>query len=280
MTFQLKRRCELCGAEGDHTHVSSEFYADLHSAPETQRLVGAIDPNRPRWSFASALGLWVFFMIAPVILTGIVAVLYAQAKKISFDELSRGTDALIIGVSTLFLVHLLTLVIGWLIVTGGAKRPFFQSLGWQWHARFKVRHALGIVAIMYGLVFLLSFVIPSGETDFDRMLEASKAVRLGIVVLAIVTAPLVEELVYRGVLYPAFQVRAGRMRAVVVVALMFAVAHFTQYAGSWLILVAVTLLSFVITLIRSYTGQLLPCVVTHLVYNGVGAALILNGYGF
>jgi hypothetical protein len=45
-----------------------------------------------------------------------------------------------------------------------------------------------------------------------------------------------------------------------------------------LILVDVTVLSLVITMILAYTGQLFPCVVTHLVYNAIGDALILSGY--
>jgi hypothetical protein len=234
----------------------------------------------PFWTFAQALALWAFFTIAPAIFSTIAVLIYGQVKGIRLNEISRGIDALIIGVVILFIVHLSTLLMGWMIITGGFRRPFFQTVGWRWHPRFKFHHVLGIVVIMYVVVFLLSFIIPSGQTDFDRMLETSNLVKFSVVALAIVTAPLVEELVYRGVLYPAIHARGGRVRAVIVVAMMFAVAHYTQYAGSYLILVAVTMLSFVITLIRSYTGQLLPCVVTHLVYNGIGAALILSGYGF
>lgn len=281
MTPHSNLTCAACGKEFSSQIFETELCPDCRPAPQTERTADRTTGFQPSdWSFAEALALWAFFTIAPAILSTIAILIYGQIKGIGLNEIGRGIDALIIGVVILFLVHVSTLMVGWRIVTGGAKRPFFQTLGWRWHPRFKFHHVLGVVAAMYLAMFLLSHIIPGGQTDFDRMLETSTVVRVSVVALAIVTAPLVEELVYRGVLYPAILARGGRARAVIIVALMFAVAHYTQYAGSYLILVAVTMLSFVITLIRSYTGQLLPCVVTHLVYNGIGAALILSGYGF
>jgi hypothetical protein len=236
----------------------------------------------PPWGLAAAFALWAFFIFTISLLPALGVFFWATVRGHSPMDLDRvhSPEGTLVQVSMLFFAHLLTLLVGWVVVTQGRRRPFLQTLGWRWHPRFRLRHVVLTVGGLYGFIFALSLLLPSRETAFDRLLQISPHVRLVIALLAVGTAPLVEELVYRGVLYPALQVRVGRARAITVVTLLFALVHYPQYSASTLILVAVTVLSFVITLIRAYTGQLLPCVVTHLIYNAIGAFLILSGYAF
>ena len=50
--------------------------------------------------------------------------------------------------------------------------------------------------------------------------------------LAVFTAPFVEEVIYRGILYSALQRTTGTVLAVVIVTLLFAAVHVPQYWGS------------------------------------------------
>ena len=125
----------------------------------------------------------------------------------------------------------------------------------------------------------MSKILPGGKTEFDKILEASASVRLVVAALAVVTAPLVEELVYRGLLFPAVEAKFGRVTALISVTLIFAGAHFWQYGASKLILVSITLLSFLLTAIRARTGKLLPSYAVHLLYNATVAGLILFSRG-
>ena len=96
-----------------------------------------------------------------------------------------------------------------------------------------------------------------------------------IAFLAVATAPLVEETIYRGLLFPAMQRVTGRLSAVVIVASMFAALHIWQYRQSISIILSISLLSLVLTLVRARTGRLFPCFVIHLVYNGIQSVLIV-----
>src|SRR5262249_2974543 len=91
----------------------------------------------------------------------------------------------------------------------------------------------------------------------------------------VATAPLVEEMVYRGLLYSAFQKAMGQWGAVVVVASMFAGLHVVQYWPNAAAISSITLLSVVLTMVRARTGRLLPCYVIHLVFNGIQSVIIL-----
>jgi membrane protease YdiL (CAAX protease family) len=96
-----------------------------------------------------------------------------------------------------------------------------------------------------------------------------------LAIIAVATAPLVEELIYRGLLYSAFQRAVGQWGAVIIVASMFAGLHVVQYWPNAGAILSITLLSLALTLIRARTGRLLPCFVVHLVFNGIQSVIII-----
>jgi membrane protease YdiL (CAAX protease family) len=185
----------------------------------------------------------------------------------------------LITLGATFVAHALTLILAWWVVTGRGRRPFLASLGWRWRPQFKLVHALALAMLMYLLGLLFERTLPNGETEFERLLRLGAAVRIAIALLAVLTAPMVEEVIYRGVLYSALERRWGWVTGVVVVTLLFAAVHVPQYANSMAALAAILSLSLVLTLLRAATGQLLPCVVTHMIFNGVQAVLLLATQG-
>jgi CAAX protease family protein len=106
-------------------------------------------------------------------------------------------------------------------------------------------------------------------------LKLGTGVRIMIAALAVVTAPLIEEIVYRGVIYSTVESLMGKVAAVTFVTLLFALVHAPQYWGSVAALTSILSLSFVLTLLRAWTGKLLPCFATHLVFNSVQALALL-----
>jgi hypothetical protein len=97
--------------------------------------------------------------------------------------------------------------------------------------------------------------------------------------MATFTAPLIEEVIYRGVLYSAFQRTVGVAPAVLFVTLIFALVHVPQYYESPATLALLLILSLVLTLMRAYSGNLLPCIILHTIVNGFqSAGLIAEPY--
>jgi membrane protease YdiL (CAAX protease family) len=98
------------------------------------------------------------------------------------------------------------------------------------------------------------------------------------VVLALVAtigAPIQEEIVYRGVLFTALEKAIGTRGSVVLVSLLFWGVHVMQYWQSVATLVAVLLLSVALTVLRAWSGKLLPCVATHLFFNAIQGFIIV-----
>ncbi|MBA2606965.1 MAG: CPBP family intramembrane metalloprotease, partial [Acidobacteria bacterium] len=93
--------------------------------------------------------------------------------------------------------------------------------------------------------------------------------------LATFTAPLVEEVIYRGILYSAFQKTFGVGLAILFVTIVFAAVHVPQYYPSYSTIFLICLLSLVLTLIRVWTGNLLPCIVLHTLFNGIQSLVLV-----
>ena len=113
------------------------------------------------------------------------------------------------------------------------------------------------------------------KTALDQLIESSFQARLATAFLAVATGPLVEELVYRGVLYPAFERVLGVGGAIALVSILFAGVHVAQYINNIAVIAVISLLSVVLTTTRAKTGSVLPGFLIHLVFNGVQSILIV-----
>ena len=125
------------------------------------------------------------------------------------------------------------------------------------------------------MAWLIAAFFGAHKTDLDQILESSRAAALTLAFIAVATAPLVEEMTYRGLLYSALQRVIGRWFAVIVVASMFAGLHVYQYRQNIGAILSISLLSLVLTMIRARMGRLLPCFVIHLVFNGIQSLIIV-----
>jgi membrane protease YdiL (CAAX protease family) len=116
---------------------------------------------------------------------------------------------------------------------------------------------------------------PEQENDLTRILKSSRLAVFLVAFLATFTAPIAEEVVYRGILYSAFQRTLGVTFAVVAVTLLFALVHVPQYLPSYSTISLLLLLSLILTVIRSRTGNLWPCIVLHTIFNATQSILLI-----
>lgn len=191
------------------------------------------------------------------------------------------TDKTLIFLSILGVLptHLLTIALVWLFVTEGGKKPFWDTLAFRWP-----RHSSPLVATLLCVLLALALLAiglaittlwGGSKTQLDALVESSMAARIATALVAVLTAPLAEELIYRGVLYSALERAANRTISIVVVSLLFAGVHVLQYSQNIGVILVITLLSFTLTLSRAYTGSLIPPFIIHLVFNGIQAIIIV-----
>ena len=163
-----------------------------------------------------------------------------------------------------------------LMLNGFQKNPNSRAFV----AIAKASYVVGVLFAVLVVSIVLEEVLPNKEnTVFEMLLKSSTQARIWIALLAVFTAPVVEELVYRGVLYSALLPRVGLSWAIAIVTLLFSAVHFPQYWGAWGGLAGLTVLSLALTAVRSSTRSIFPCVVIHTLNNLVAAIQILSMNG-
>lgn len=237
------------------------------------------DPDNPPWGFLEALGLLLVSFLLMLLMFAVFIIPYAVYRGVglvAFAEFAtKDPGALLVQVLSILPAHLITLGLAWVIVTRAGKRPFFSTLGWEWRAGFTFWRSAGLAVLLLVVGLVIAWLAGPADNALEQLIRSSRAATLAVAFVASVSAPLVEEIVFRGVLYSALRRLAGAAGAVVCVVVIFAVIHVPQYWPSFGVIATILLLSVVLTLIRAYTRQLLPCFVVHLVFNSIQAVYMV-----
>ena len=106
---------------------------------------------------------------------------------------------------------------------------------------------------------------PINPVQFDSMMAQNNIDRLLLLLVTAVAAPIVEELMFRGVLYPALKNSWGRVGGAAFSAAVFAIVHPTIPDG----FLPIMLLGFAFALTYERRGSLLPNIVMHGIHNGL-----------
>lgn len=238
-------------------------------------------PDNPPWNSGTALGVWAASVILIIVLPMIFVfpyllqqgVMVTDSKQLN-DFLQKDTTAIILNVIAIIPAHILTLILSWLVITRYRKFSFRSTLGWNWGG-FTWWNCLLILGVFFVVAAIVSSYLPQPENDLMRILRSSRTAVYIVAFLATFTAPIVEEVIYRGILYSAFQRTFGVFTAILVVTALFALVHVPQYYPSYSTIFLICLLSLILTLIRVRTKNLLPCIVLHTVFNGLQSLILI-----
>jgi len=118
-----------------------------------------------------------------------------------------------------------------------------------------------LAILMSGLSALLMLLLPVSATEqaaFAQMMDAS----LGSLVAVCLLAPVLEEMLFRGVLLRGLLTRYPRAQAIAVSALLFGLMHLNIYQ-----FVIGSLLGLLLGWLFERTRSLIPCIGLHAAYN-------------
>lgn len=238
-------------------------------------------PNNPPWNIIAAIGVLCLSVLLIVVLPSLLILPYLinqgitpTAGKDLQEMILADTNAVMIALSGTFLAHLITMIAAWLVVTKLRQHSFTEMLGWKWGG-FKLWHGAVILVAIYAFALGMVSLLGSHENDMMKLLRSSRTAVYMVAILATFSAPLVEEVVYRGILYSAFQKVLGVGASVIMVTVIFAAVHVPQYYPDAATIISILVLSLVITLIRVKSDNLLPCIVFHFVFNGFQSILLI-----
>jgi membrane protease YdiL (CAAX protease family) len=117
-----------------------------------------------------------------------------------------------------------------LLVEGKYHTRFWAAIRWNWPGLAGLS-LVGVGVLMLGLDFLGRFLPMPKTTPFDQFFDRPLDAYL-TVAFAITLGPLMEELFFRGFLYPVVARRLGAFWGILLTALPFGLMHYLQYR-SW-----------------------------------------------
>jgi membrane protease YdiL (CAAX protease family) len=153
--------------------------------------------------------------------------------------------------------------------------PRLADLGWGpvvWLGAIAAQVAVGAVVVALGVPLV-------GNTEGIDEIRADRTYVVSLVVTAVIAAPIVEEMVFRGVVMRGLRSRLPLVAVIVLQGLLFGVAHVDPVRGSGniglvLVLAGVGVAFGVAT---ALLGRIGPSIVAHAIFNGAVLLLVLTG---
>ncbi|OUU86005.1 MAG: hypothetical protein CBC36_09775 [Verrucomicrobiaceae bacterium TMED76] len=142
--------------------------------------------------------------------------------------------------------------------------------------------ALGMIAV-YGSVFIGSVIsnilLSTGEPKKEDLQEIVQtlltndelSLKIAIIISAVVVAPLVEEIIFRGYIYPVLKRFTHPAFSCVMTSLLFAVIHTNVES-----LISLFFLAIVLTMFYEKTKSIWVPILMHSIFNGVNTFFILK----
>jgi membrane protease YdiL (CAAX protease family) len=248
-----------------------------------------IDPDNPPWAvnrswgFVKAIMVWIASVLCLLIVPLVLVIPYAVYRYMSGplrpEEMMVDKMFLFLSILGVIPAHLLTFFIVWAVVSEWGRYPFWRTVGFSWPPKSSpwatIGFSTGIAVALLVIGGAVTNWFGGEKTQLDQLINSSYQARLATAFLAFATGPIIEELVYRGVVYPAFERVVGVAGAVGLVSIMFAGVHVYQYKNNLAVIGVITVLSVALTLVRAYTHRLLPSFIIHLIFNGLQSLYLI-----
>ncbi len=219
--------------------------------------------ENPPWTFWDVVRIAVIAIVAIGVFSLIaMSIVLSGGKSQRAMEMARNPEIVVPAQFAAYLI-VLAYMVG-IVRTRG--RAFWRSLRWDWPAMSWFAYlALGVALAI--LVQSSSVLLPIPKSlPIDRYFTST----LGAWLMAgfgVSAAPLVEELFFRGFLYPVLARRMGLIAGVVITSALFALIHESQLAHAWAPLLLLFAVGLVLTGVRARQGSVAATFLIHVGYN-------------
>src|SRR6516165_8891012 len=259
-----------------------------HPALEAPRAPAYPEDLEITWSWPHFI-LFVFFGFASLIfIQSVLAVQLAPKKHLTASQLQEyllSKPQFAIGSMLLWYAAIFFFLYVTLSVLRG--RSFWESLGWR---SLKTRpgelprNPLVYFASGCGLSLFVAIVSARMKAPENLpMVELFKYRQVGLMfmAMAVLVAPLVEETLFRGYLYPLFARSFGVWPGILLTGVLFGLMHGAQLGWTWSLVTILIGVGIVFTLVRARTGSVFASYLMHLGYNSlISFFAVLGTHGF
>src|SRR5215813_954306 len=230
------------------------------------------------WGHLILFLIYGFFALAAVQVTFITY--YVATKAISahptqkeFQQFALTKPVFAIGSMVLWYALLFGFL--YITLTFYYRTPFWQSLGWRKldHENRKAPLKPWLYFFMGSglslVVMIITITVKAPENAPIQDLFKNRNMAFAFMGMAVLIAPLVEETIFRGYLFPMFARWFGIVPGIVVTGILFGLMHGYQLGWAWKLVVTLAGVGIVFTFVRSRAQSTLASFLMHLGYNSL-----------
>ncbi len=226
-------------------------------------------PPARGWTYLDVLivlGFALGAQVAVVLVGLLAAVMIRSAGGGAFSYREAATSAVfVLGVQAAWWVLVFWMVYKIVRVRDG--RSFWEAIAWirpPLPSGVYVSGGVGLALLVAGIAWLIR--MPRRRLPIEELFRDPASAFL-LAGFGILIAPVVEELLFRGFLFPVMARAHGAAVAVIGTASLFSLVHAQQYGWAWQNLLLLTLVGVVFGTLRAVSGSVVPPVLAHAGYN-------------
>jgi uncharacterized protein len=227
--------------------------------------------ENPGWTGWDVLQIALLTIVSIIVLAIIVAL---TAQRFFFPH-TGFLDVLkypMVSVVAQLLAYVVVLGFMVLVVKREPQTSFWRSVRWNWPGS---KWGLFVIcgATVYFVLLGVGQLLPIPKhLPIDQFFgNAREAAVLSII--SVTVAPLMEELFFRGFLYPVLARRLGIFVGILLTAALFGFLHWAQLGYSWAVVI-IFLVGLALTVVRAVTKSVAASFLTHVGYNGTLSLLL------
>ncbi len=252
-------------------HVIAENTTPAPPLPQPPR-----EPTFPYWT------IWDVAVIPGVTVLAIfvcsaIALLIAHSIP-AFHKLSFGTLAqeplIVVGSQIASYPLVIAFMAG--IVRRRSNMPFLMAIHWKWPKRTALWFYLSGFVLAFTVEGIAHFLPIPKSLPMDKFFNDATSAYL-MAFFGILVAPVLEELFFRGMLYPTLRRAMGIVPGLLLTAAAFAAIHGAQLGYAWGPILSIFLVGLALTCVRQFTDSVAAGVLMHSGYNSTLFALLWIG---
>jgi membrane protease YdiL (CAAX protease family) len=240
------------------------------------------------WSWPHFVLFTLFAIISLTVIQGVMMVFYAPHQSMSPQQLEAyllskpqfALGSMVIWYAAIFFFLYVTLS----LLRG---HSFWECLGWRKIAPGPGQSAKSPMVYFFAgcglslMVAILSSRLRAPDNSPMEELFKNRHTALLFVAMAVLIAPLVEETLFRGYLYPLFARSFGITPGIVLTGVLFGLMHGAQLGWTWGLVTILIVVGIVFTFVRARTGSVFASFLMHLGYNSlISIAALIGTRGF
>jgi uncharacterized protein len=258
----------------------------------TPGYLGPIDPLLPEdlrvpWGWLDLLSLLAAAFLGTLVIT-LLLIKGFGSFGLSFRQIQKDASDknlfLILNQALLSVVLLAYLAVQ---IRHSFRAPFWRTIGWRPLETGRTPRAaayLGLILSGFMLAILVTmfsavFKAPK-QTPIEQFFQDRRSALL-LMSMAVLLAPVLEETIFRGYIYPVIARSFGVNAGIVVTGTLFGLLHASQLWGGWAQIALLVLVGIVFTYARARTYTVVASYLLHVSYNScLFLGFLVASHGF